>query len=55
MIFTAIIAALCAIASFIIEEITEIEFFMSVAKFCAVAVVVCLLIAAIRFVIDLFS
>ena len=54
MILVAIIAALCAIASFLIEAITGIAFFMTIAKFCAVVVVLCILIAIIKFIIELF-
>lgn len=55
MILIAIIAALCGVASLIISEIIEIAFFMTLAKICGVIVVICLLISAIRFIVDLFS
>ena len=51
----AIIAALCGIASLVISDILTSAFFMSIAEICGVVVVICLLIVAIRFVLDLFS
>lgn len=55
MIFIAIIAALCGVASLIISLIIEIAFFMTLAKICAVIVVVSLLIGAIKLVVSFFD
>ena len=55
MILIAIIAALCGVASLIISEIIEIAFFVTLAKICGVVVVLCLLITAIKFVLEIFN
>jgi hypothetical protein len=55
MIFIAIVAALCGVASLILGEITALVMFFSIAKACAVIVVIALLIAVLKFVFYLFS
>lgn len=55
MIVWGIIAALCGVAAMIIAEITSWTLFITIAKACGVAVVICVLIPCIRFVLDLFS
>lgn len=55
MILIAIIAALCGVASFIISEIIEVAFFVTLAKICGVIVVLCLLIEAIKLVLAFFN
>ena len=55
MILIAIIAALCAIASYIIAEIIEVAFFITLAKIGAVIVVICVLITLIQFVVGFFD
>ena len=51
----AIIAGLCGIASAIIFQIVEIAFLITIAKICGITVVLCILIALIRFVVEIFS
>lgn len=55
MIVWGIIAAMCGIAAMIIAEITSWAFFITIAKACGVAVVICVLIPCIRLVLDIFS
>lgn len=55
MILIAIIAALCGVASFIISEIIEVAFFVTLAKICGVVVVLCVLFTLIKLVIELFN